>query len=336
MSNEKKVLMKIEHLTKEFEIKSKKLGGKPQILHALNDVSVDIYEGETLGVIGESGCGKSTFGRTLIQLHKATAGSVTFDGKDLFSLKGAELKKAKKDVQMVFQDPYSSLDPRKTAGKLIEEPLIVHKLISDKNEREKRVLELMREVGLDIQHVHRFPHEFSGGQRQRINVARALAMNPKVIVCDEPVSALDVSIQAQILKLMNELKKEKGTSILFITHDLGVINQMADEVAVMYCGQVVEMCKARTIFAKETTCSQPYTEGLMTSIPRLDTPVGARLEAIPGAVPHPLNLPKGCKFAPRCKYATEKCMNEEPKLELAEDNHLIRCFYPDKEARHAK
>ena len=178
MSNEKKVLMKIEHLTKEFEIKSKKLGGKPQILHALNDVSVDIYEGETLGVIGESGCGKSTFGRTLIQLHKATAGSVTFDGKDLFSLKGAELKKAKKDVQMVFQDPYSSLDPRKTAGKLIEEPLIVHKLISDKNEREKRVLELMREVGLDIQHVHRFPHEFSGGQRQRINVARALAMNP--------------------------------------------------------------------------------------------------------------------------------------------------------------
>ena len=182
MSNEKKVLMKIEHLTKEFEIKSKKLGGKPQILHALNDVSVDIYEGETLGVIGESGCGKSTFGRTLIQLHKATAGSVTFDGKDLFSLKGAELKKAKKDVQMVFQDPYSSLDPRKTAGKLIEEPLIVHKLISDKNEREKRVLELMREVGLDIQHVHRFPHEFSGGQRQRINVARALAMNPKVIV----------------------------------------------------------------------------------------------------------------------------------------------------------
>ena len=147
---------------------------------------------------------------------------------------------------------------------------------------------------------------------------------------------MDVTIQAQILKLMNELKKEKGTSILFITHDLGVINQMADEVAVMYCGQVVEMCKARTIFAKETTCSHPYTEGLMTSIPRLDTPFGARLEAIPGAVPHPVNLPKGCKCAPRCKYATEKCMNEEPKLELAEDNHLIRCFYPDKEARHAK
>lgn len=164
----------------------------------------------------------------------------------------------------------------------------------------------------------------------------ALACEPSLLIADEPTTALDVTIQAQILKLMNELKKEKGTSILFITHDLGVINQMADEVAVMYCGQVVEMCKARTIFAKETTCSHPYTEGLMTSIPRLDTPVGARLEAIPGAVPHPLNLPKGCKFAPRCKYATEKCMNEEPKLELAEDNHLIRCFYPDKEARHAK
>lgn len=171
---------------------------------------------------------------------------------------------------------------------------------------------------------------------QRVMIAMALACEPSLLIADEPTTALDVTIQAQILKLMNELKKEKGTSILFITHDLGVINQMADEVAVMYCGQVVEMCKARTIFAKETTCSHPYTEGLMTSIPRLDTPVGARLEAIPGAVPHPLNLPKGCKFAPRCKYATEKCMNEEPKLELAEDNHLIRCFYPDKEARHAK
>ena len=171
---------------------------------------------------------------------------------------------------------------------------------------------------------------------QRVMIAMALACEPSLLIADEPTTALDVTIQAQILKLMNELKKEKGTSILFITHDLGVINQMADEVAVMYCGQVVEMCKARTIFAKETTCSHPYTEGLMTSIPRLDTPVGARLEAIPGAVPHPLNLPKGCKFAPRCKYATEKCLNEEPKLELAEDNHLIRCFYPDKEARHAK
>ena len=227
MSNEKKVLMKIEHLTKEFEIKSKKLGGKPQILHALNDVSVDIYEGETLGVIGESGCGKSTFGRTLIQLHKATAGSVTFDGKDLFSLKGAELKKAKKDVQMVFQDPYSSLDPRKTAGKLIEEPLIVHKLISDKNEREKRVLELMREVGLDIQHVHRFPHEFSGGQRQRIAIARAILKNAPIMLMDEATSALDNESERAVNETLQNLKGRM--TIIMIAHRTSTI-QMADRV----------------------------------------------------------------------------------------------------------
>ena len=223
MKNNRPVLMKVEHLTKEFAIKSNTFGAKPLILHALNDVSLDIYEGETLGVIGESGCGKSTFGRTLIQLYKATAGSVTFEGKNIFSLKGQELKQMKKDIQMVFQDPYSSLDPRKTAGKLIEEPLIVHNLIPDKKKREERVLELMREVGLDIQHVHRFPHEFSGGQRQRINVARALSMNPKVIVCDEPVSALDVSIQAQVLNLFNRLQKEHHLTYIFISQVWGVI-----------------------------------------------------------------------------------------------------------------
>ena len=231
----------------------------------------------------------------------------------------------------------TSLDPTMTIGKQIMEGMLWH-FKMPKAEAYKKALELLEEVGITDaeKRMKNYPHQLSGGMRQRVVIAIALSCDPDLLICDEPTTALDVTIQAQILKLMNELKKEKGTSILFITHDLGVINQMADEVAVMYCGQVVEMCKARTIFAKETTCSHPYTEGLMTSIPRLDTPVGARLEAIPGAVPHPLDLPKGCKFAPRCKYATEKCLNEEPKLELAEDNHLIRCFYPDKEARHAK
>ena len=323
MSNEKKVLMKIEHLTKEFEIKSKKLGGKPQILHALNDVSVDIYEGETLGVIGESGCGKSTFGRTLIQLHKATAGSVTFDGKDLFSLKGAELKKAKKDVQMVFQDPYSSLDPRKTAGKLIEEPLIVHKLISDKNEREKRVLELMREVGLDIQHVHRFPHEFSGGQRQRINVARALAMNPKVIVCDEPVSALDVSIQAQVLNLMMDLQQELGLSYVFISHDLSVVEHIADEVMVMYLGRCVEKGTKDQIFNNPR---HPYTQALLSAIPLPNIHKKLDRVILKGEITSPIEPKPVCRFANRCNYATDRCRSEEPQLKEISPGHFVSCF----------
>ncbi len=241
------------------------------------------------------------------------------------------------EISVTFQEPMTSLNPVNTIEKQLNEVYLTHQKITKKEASEKS-LEMLKAVKIPNPEsvMKQFPHQLSGGMRQRVMIAMALACEPSLLIADEPTTALDVTIQAQILKLMNELKKEKGTSILFITHDLGVINQMADEVAVMYCGQVVEMCKARTIFAKETTCSHPYTEGLMTSIPRLDTPVGARLEAIPGAVPHPLNLPKGCKFAPRCKYATEKCMNEEPKLELAEDNHLIRCFYPDKEARHAK
>ena len=266
------------------------------------------------------------------------SGTITFKGRnlaectinDMYQIRGNE-------ISVIFQEPMTSLNPVYTIEKQLNEVYLTHQKITKKEASEKS-LEMLKAVKIPNPEsvMKQFPHQLSGGMRQRVMIAMALACEPSLLIADEPTTALDVTIQAQILKLMNELKKEKGTSILFITHDLGVINQMADEVAVMYCGQVVEMCKARTIFAKETTCSHPYTEGLMTSIPRLDTPVGARLEAIPGAVPHPLNLPKGCKFAPRCKYAIEKCLNEEPKLELAEDNHLIRCFYPDKEARHAK
>ena len=315
---------------------------KKGIVKAVNGVSYRVEPGKTLGIVGESGSGKSVSAMSILKLLDGNgyidSGTITFKGRnlaectinDMYQIRGNE-------ISVIFQEPMTSLNPVYTIEKQLNEVYLTHQKITKKEASEKS-LEMLKAVKIPNPEsvMKQFPHQLSGGMRQRVMIAMALACEPSLLIADEPTTALDVTIQAQILKLMNELKKEKGTSILFITHDLGVINQMADEVAVMYCGQVVEMCKARTIFAKETTCSHPYTEGLMTSIPRLYTPVGARLEAIPGAVPHPLNLPKGCKFAPRCKYATEKCMNEEPKLELAEDNHLIRCFYPDKEARHAK
>ncbi len=315
---------------------------KKGIVKAVNGVSYRVEPGKTLGIVGESGSGKSVSAMSILKLLDGNgyidSGTITFKGRnlaectinDMYQIRGNE-------ISVIFQEPMTSLNPVYTIEKQLNEVYLTHQKITKKEASEKS-LEMLKAVKIPNPEsvMKQFPHQLSGGMRQRVMIAMALACEPSLLIADEPTTALDVTIQAQILKLMNELKKEKGTSILFITHDLGVINQMADEVAVMYCGQVVGMCKARTIFAKETTCSHPYTEGLMTSIPRLDTPVGARLEAIPGAVPHPLNLPKGCKFAPRCKYATEKCMNEEPKLELAEDNHLIRCFYPDKEARHAK
>lgn len=303
---------------------------KKGIVKAVNGVSYRVEPGKTLGIVGESGSGKSVSAMSILKLLDGNgyidSGTITFKGRnlaectinDMYQIRGNE-------ISVIFQEPMTSLNPVYTIEKQLNEVYLTHQKITKKEASEKS-LEMLKAVKIPNPEsvMKQFPHQLSGGMRQRVMIAMALACEPSLLIANEPTTALDVTIQAQILKLMNELKKEKGTSILFITHDLGVINQMADEVAVMYCGQVVEMCKARTIFAKETTCSHPYTEGLMTSIPRLDTPVGARLEAIPGAVPHPLNLPKGCKFAPRCKYATEKCMNEEPKLELAEDNHLIR------------
>ena len=309
---------------------------------ALNDVSIHLNDGEVLGIVGESGSGKSVTAYSLMGLTaypgKLVGGTIDFNGHRINDLSEKEFRKIRgNEVSIIFQDPMTSLNPVYTIEKQLNEVYLTHQKVT-KKEASAKSLEMLKAVKIPNPEsvMKQYPHQLSGGMRQRVMIAMALACEPSLLIADEPTTALDVTIQAQILKLMNELKKEKGTSILFITHDLGVINQMADEVAVMYCGQVVEMCAARTIFMKDTKCSHPYTEGLMTSIPRLDTPVGARLEAIPGAVPHPLDLPKGCKFAPRCKYATEKCMNEEPKLEMAEDNHLIRCFYPNKEARHAK
>lgn len=326
MKDEKKVLMKVRNLTKEFKIKASKFGEQPQVLHAVNDVSVDIYEGETLGIIGESGCGKSTFGKTLIQLHKATSGSVEYNGRDIFSLQGKELKDLKRDIQMVFQDPYSSLDPRKTAAKIIAEPLVVHKLEPDKKKRDDKVLGLMREVGLDVQHVNRFPHEFSGGQRQRINVARALALNPKLIICDEPVSALDVSIQAQVLNLFNRLQKEYNLTYLFISHDLGVIKHVSDRIAIMYLGRIVELCDADKLYDNPL---HPYTKALLSAIPTESPFVKKERIILKGDIPSPIGDQTGCPLAGRCPQCMERCRKEMPKLMKQEEGHQVACFLYD-------
>ena len=321
--DEKKVMMKIRNLTKEFKIRGKKIGEKPQILHALSDVSVDIYEGETLGVIGESGCGKSTFGKCLVQLHKATAGSVEYEGRNIFDLKGEELKKLKSDIQMVFQDPFSSLDPRMTAGKLVEEPMIVHKILPDKNERKKRALQLLKTVGLDVQHVHRYPHEFSGGQRQRINIARALSLTPKLIVCDEPVSALDVSILAQVLNLFNQLQKEYHLTYVFISHDLSVIKHISDRIAIMYLGRIVELCQAHSIYENPL---HPYTKALLSAIPPESPFEKKERIVLSGEIPSPIGEQVGCPLAKRCPKCMDRCHKEIPKLKEVGEGHQVACF----------
>ena len=264
------------------------------------------------------------------------SGQIIFDGRDITHLSINELYKIRgNSISMIFQEPMTSLNPVFTVEKQVSEPFLIHQKLS-KKEAAARVVDMLNDVKIPSPEVvaKQYPHQLSGGMRQRVMIAMALACKPKLLIADEPTTALDVTIQAQILKLMNELKEQHGTSILFITHDLGVINQMADDVAVMYCGQVVEKAPVRVIFDKKTEFSHPYTEGLMLSIPHMDTPAHTRLEVIPGAVPHPLDLPKGCKFAPRCKYATDKCREEEPEMLTVSPNQQIRCFYPRKEERH--
>lgn len=312
---------------------------KKGIIKAVNGVSYKVEAGKTLGVVGESGSGKSVSAMSIIKLLDGNgyidSGEVIFDGRDLADVSVKDMSKIRgNDISVIFQEPMTSLNPVFTVEKQVSEPFIVHQGMK-KRLAAKKVVDMLRQVNIPNPEAvaKQYPHQLSGGMRQRVMIAMALACKPKLLIADEPTTALDVTIQAQILKLMNALKKENGTSILFITHDLGVINEMADDVAVMYCGQVVEMAPVGVIFGKDNNYSHPYTEGLMYSIPRLDTPTGVRLEAIPGAVPHPLDLPKGCKFAPRCKYATDKCRNEEPSLVEVEKGHPIRCFYPEKGVR---
>ncbi len=313
---------------------------KKGIVKAVNGVSYSVEQGKTLGVVGESGSGKSVAAMSMLKLLDGNgyidSGEILFEGVDLTKLSIKEMYKMRGNaISVIFQEPMTSLNPVFTVKRQVSEPFMIHQGMT-KKQAEEKVIEMLADVKIPNPEVvaKQYPHQLSGGMRQRVMIAMALACRPKLLIADEPTTALDVTIQAQVLKLMNELKEQYGTSILFITHDLGVINQMADEVAVMYCGQVVEFASADAIFG-EDEYSHPYTEGLMLSIPRLDTPANTRLEAIPGAVPHPLDLPKGCKFAPRCKYCTELCLKEEPEDQLVAPNHKVRCFYPRKEDRHA-
>ena len=311
---------------------------KKGIVKAVNGVSYSVEPGKTLGVVGESGSGKSVSAMSILKLLDGNgyidSGEIIFDGKNLADVSVKDMCKIRgNEISVIFQEPMTSLNPIFTIERQLSEPFIIHQGMN-KTQAAEKVVEMLRDVRIPNPEAvaKQYPHQLSGGMRQRVMIAMALACQPKLLIADEPTTALDVTIQAQILKLMNTLKEEKGTSILFITHDLGVINEMADDVAVMYCGQVVEMAPVRSIFG-DNKFLHPYTEGLLYSIPRLDTPTGVRLDAIPGAVPHPLDLPKGCKFAPRCKYATDKCRCEEPVLEEVEDGHKVRCFYPKKGER---
>ena len=313
---------------------------KKGIVKAVNGVSYSVEAGKTLGVVGESGSGKSVSAMSILHLIDANgyidSGEIWFDGREVSHLSIDELYKIRgNEISVIFQEPMTSLNPVFTVEKQMIEPFMVHQGMT-KKEAKKHVIDMLKDVKIPNPEIvaKQYPFELSGGMRQRVMIAMALACKPKLLIADEPTTALDVTIQAQILKLMNELKKEKGTAIMFITHDLGVINQMADDVAVLYCGQVVEMASVDTIFDGKTPYQHPYTEGLMLSIPRLDTPVNTRLEVIPGSVPHPLDLPKGCKFCTRCKYASDKCREIEPEYREVAPGHMIRCHYPEKEKRH--
>ena len=322
-------ILSIKHLSKDFRLRGGKLFSKPQVLHALSDVSLDVYPGETLGIIGESGCGKSTLGRCVVQLHQATSGQIVYGGQDITKLSGQQLKAVRKDIQMIFQDSYSSLDPRYTAAKTIEEPMLIYRTEPDASRREQRVLEVMREVGLDVQHLQRYPHEFSGGQRQRINVARALVLDPKVIVCDEPVSALDVSIQAQIINLLKDLQEKYNLTYLFISHDLSVVEHISDAVGVMYLGNLVEYGSTEDIFRNPL---HPYTKALFSAIPVPDPTVKMNRIVLEGSIPSPANPPSGCKFHTRCAYCTERCKQEVPVQREVEPGHYVVCHLYDENA----
>ena len=308
-------ILEVKNLKKYFDTP----GGK---LHAVDDVSFTIERGKTLGVVGESGCGKSTMGRVIVHLLEATDGKIFFEGNDITRVNSAELKKLRNDMQMIFQDPYSSLDPRLTVRDLIGEPLKTHKIFKNKEDYEKRVSELMETVGLAERVGLQYPHELDGGRRQRIGIARALALEPKVIVCDEPVSALDVSIQAQILNLLMDLQDNQGLTYIFVTHDLSVVKHISDDILVMYLGQMVEKCPSKELFENN---KHPYTKALLSAIPIPAVDVERKHEILKGEISSPINPKPGCRFAPRCPYATEKCHSQSPELREIKPGHFVAC-----------
>lgn len=314
--SEKKILLECKNLMKYFET--------PRgMLHAVDDVTFRLEEGKTLGVVGESGCGKSTLGRTILRLLPSTGGQIIFDGKDITKLPDKEMLNLRKQMQIVFQDPFSSLDPKMTVSQIIEEPLKIHKLYNSKEKMSERVSELMEIVGLDDRYVNTYPHELDGGRRQRIGIARAIALNPKFIVCDEPVSALDVSIQAQILNLMMDLKEELGLTYIFITHDLSVVKHISDEILVLYLGKMVEKTSSDRLFENPL---HPYTKALLSAIPIPDIAFkGKEAQVMKGEVTSPIEPPEGCRFASRCPNATEQCFKVSPEFKEVEADHFVAC-----------
>ena len=311
-------ILEVENLVKYFK--------SPRgTVHAVDGVSFTIEKGKTLGIVGESGCGKSTTGRSILRLIEPTSGTVRFEGKDILQYSSAQMRKMRKDMQIIFQDPYSSLNPRMTVSQIIMEPIIRNRLIRDKKKREERVLELMETVGLAERLYNAYPHELDGGRRQRVGIARALAVEPKFIVCDEPVSALDVSIQAQILNLLKELQMKLGLTYIFITHNLSVVYYFADDIAVMYLGKLVEKAPAQELFAHPV---HPYTQALLSAIPEPDIDSHREMIMLKGEITSPINLPDACRFAKRCNYCCEDCTKKDPELREISPNHFVSCFHP--------
>jgi oligopeptide transport system ATP-binding protein len=319
-------LVEVDGVKKYFPIKKGLLSREVGRVHAVDDVTFSVREGETLGLVGESGCGKSTLGRTILRLLDPTDGDIKFQGRSIARLKRRELRPLRRQMQMVFQDPYASLNPRKRVGSIIAAPMEIHG-IGDSKDRGKRVRELLDVVGLSPEHYNRFPHEFSGGQRQRIGVARALALRPKLIVADEPVSALDVSIQSQMLNLLEDLQNDFALTYIFIAHDLGVVRHVSDRIAVMYLGKIVELSPAAELYERPI---MPYTEALLSAVPIPDPDLSDKRERIvlQGDVPSPINPPSGCRFHPRCRYMTDVCREIEPPLVEYGNGHLAACHHP--------
>ncbi len=318
-------ILEVRDLVKHFHVGGGLFGRQTGVVRAVDGVSFTLGRGETLGLVGESGCGKTTTGRCILQLDRPTSGRVLFEGRDLTTLGEDQLRAVRRKIQVIFQDPYSSLNPRMTVGQILAEPLAVHRIVPDARAREGRVRDLLRHVGLLPQHARRYPHEMSGGQRQRVGIARALAMEPSLIVCDEPVSALDVSIQAQIINLLEDLQRELGLTYLFVAHDLSVVRHISDRVAVMYLGRIVELADRQSLYDDPI---HPYTKALLAAVPIPDPELEARREHIVlrGEVPSPLRPPPGCVFHPRCPIAVDRCRSEVPPLREVKPGHWAACL----------